>query len=59
MHTANALPSDVPNKPKTKIRAFRIPDEEYEPAQETARRKGETVTDVVRRALVSYVRRNK
>lgn len=51
--------SGVPNKPKTKTRGFRIPDDEYEAAQETAERRGETLTDEVRRALRAYVKRNK
>jgi hypothetical protein len=59
MNTASAIPSRVPNKPKTPIRGFRVPDDEYEAAQETAKRKGESLTDVVRRALIAYVRRNK
>jgi hypothetical protein len=59
MHTATAIPSTVPNQPKTKTRGFRIPDDEYAAAQAAAERKGETLTDVVRRALVAYVRRNK
>jgi uncharacterized protein (DUF1778 family) len=59
MHTATAIPSVVPNQPKTKTRGFRIPDDEYEAAQAAAQRKGETLTDVVRRALVAYARRNK
>lgn len=43
----------------TPVRGFRIPDDEYLPAQEAAARKGEPLTDVVRRALVNYARRNK
>jgi hypothetical protein len=35
---------------------MRIPDEEWEPAMRIARDRGETVTDVVRRALRRYVR---
>lgn len=44
----------VPNQPKTPLRSFRIPDDEYKPAQEKAQREGETVTDVVRAALRDY-----
>lgn len=44
----------VPNKPKTPIRSMRIPDDEWHPAQEKAAERGETVTDVVRRALREY-----
>lgn len=47
----------VPNQPKTPMRSFRIPDEVYRAAQAKAAEKGETLTDVVRRALERYVRR--
>ncbi|MDA8440505.1 MAG: hypothetical protein M0Z51_16825 [Propionibacterium sp.] len=40
----------------TRLRNFRIPDDEYDPAKAKAATRGETVTDVVRRALVEYVR---
>ena len=41
---------------ETPIRTVRVPDTEWEPAQETAAANGETVTDVLRRALVEYVK---
>lgn len=44
----------VPNQPKTPLRTFRIPDDEYQPAKEKAAREGETLTDVVRAALRDY-----
>lgn len=44
----------VPNKPKTPIRGVRVPDEEWVPAQDVARVRGESMTDVVRRALREY-----
>lgn len=44
----------VPNKPKTPQRSFRIPDDVYEAAKVKAAAKGETVTDVVVRALKRY-----
>lgn len=47
----------VPNKPKTPIRSFRIPDETYASAQRKAAEKGESVSDVVRRALERYAKR--
>lgn len=47
----------VPNKPKTPLRSFRIPDETYKAAQVKAAEKGETVSDVVRKALERYVKR--
>lgn len=45
----------VPNQPKTPRRTFRISDELYEAAQAKAEVNGETVSDVVRRALEGYV----
>lgn len=47
----------VPNKPKTPIRSFRIPTDEYEAAKAKADERGETLTDVVRRALRRYAKR--
>jgi len=47
----------VPNKPKTPLRSFRIPDEVYKAAQAKAEEKGESVSDVVRRALERYAKR--
>lgn len=46
----------VPNQPKTPLRSFRIPDPVYRAAQVKAEAKGESVSDVVRRALERYVR---
>lgn len=46
----------MPNQPATPNRTLRIPDEEWEPAMRVAHDRGETVTDVVRRALRRYVR---
>lgn len=48
-----------PNKPKTPLRSFRIPQDLYEAAQEKAGERDETVTDVVRAALERYVKRGK
>ena len=45
-----------PNQPATPIRGFRIPDELYEAVKRVAADRGETVTDVVIRALTRYVR---
>lgn len=42
----------------TPIRALRIPDEEWQAAQEVAKRRGETITEAVRRFLRGYIRRN-
>lgn len=47
----------VPNSPKTPLRSFRIPNEIYKAAQAKAAEKGETVSDVVRKALERYVKR--
>lgn len=49
----------VPNKPKTKIRAVRVPDELWEAAQAVAADKGESVSDEIRRSLERYVKRNR
>ena len=46
----------MPNAPKTKARSVRIPDDLWRAAQAKAAEKGETVTDVVLRALKRYVR---
>jgi len=46
----------MPNQPKTPIRSVRIPDEEWRAAQERAAERGETVTDVIRRALRRYAK---
>ncbi|GMA26175.1 hypothetical protein GCM10025864_39340 [Luteimicrobium album] len=45
--------TDVPKG--TALRNVRIPDEVWEPAKVAAAENGETVSDVVRRALVEYV----
>lgn len=46
----------MPNQPKTPKRTFRIPDEIYVPAREKAQRQGDSLTDIVREALVEYVK---
>lgn len=51
--------SRMPNQPRTPLRSFRIPDELYEAAQAKAADKGESVSDVVRRALERYVKAKK
>lgn len=45
----------MPNQPKTPGHTVRIPDEEWLPAKLVADQKGETMTDVIRRALRQYV----
>ncbi|SNS58286.1 hypothetical protein [Rhodococcoides kyotonense] len=47
----------MPNKPKTTLRNFRIPDDEYAAAKAAAEANGESLTDVVRRALSGYAKR--
>ena len=46
----------VPNKPKTPVSNFRIPLDLKARAQAKAKERGETLTEVVRRALERYVR---
>ena len=45
----------MPNQPKTPHRTVRVPDDEWHAAQARAAELGETLTDVVRRALREYV----
>jgi hypothetical protein len=45
----------APNQPKTKNRVVRVPDDEWESARRAAADRGETLTDVIRRALREYV----
>jgi len=47
----------MPNAPKTPARNIRIPDDLWLAAQDKAAAKGESVSDVVRRALERYVSR--
>ncbi len=46
----------VPNQPATPNRTVRIPDELWEAVKKKASDRGETITDVVIRALKRYVR---
>lgn len=46
----------MPNKPRTPLRSFRIPDELYFETQEAAAEKGETLSDVVREGLERYMK---
>lgn len=46
----------VPNKPKTPITNFRIPPDVKAAAKSKADERGETLTDVVVRALKRYAR---
>jgi len=47
----------VPNQPKTPTRAIRVPDDLWRKARAIAQARGETLSDVLRDALVEYVRR--
>lgn len=44
---------------KTKLRNFRIDDAVYDPANRVAAARGESLTDVVERALVAYFRKHR
>ena len=48
----------VPNQPKTPMHSTRIPDDLWYAAKATAERRGETLADVIRRALTAYVKRH-
>lgn len=45
----------MPNAPKTPTRAVRVEDGLWRAAQTKAAERGESVSDVVRRALLAYV----
>ena len=45
----------MPNAPKTPARGVRVPEELWRAALERAAARGETVSDVLRRALEAYV----
>jgi predicted HicB family RNase H-like nuclease len=47
----------VPNTPGTPLKSFRIPAELYAAAQAKAAERGESVSEVVRKALERYVKR--
>jgi len=46
----------MPNQPATPGRSIRIPDALWEALRERADERGETVTDVILRALRAYLR---
>lgn len=46
----------MPNQPATPTRTVRVPDELWQAAMRVAHDRGETVTAVIIRALVRYVR---
>lgn len=47
----------MPNAPKTPLRNIRVPDALWAAAQAKAADRGETVSDVIRRALERYTKR--
>lgn len=53
------MPDQPPRGKTTPGRSLRIPDPLWKSAKETAAARGETVTDVVIRALDRYVKRYK
>lgn len=46
----------MPNAPKTPKRSVRVPEELWRAVMEKAHRRGETVTEVIVRALKRYLR---
>jgi hypothetical protein len=48
----------VPNAPKTPQRTIRIPDKTWEAAKATAESKGDNLSEVIRKSLERYVKRN-
>ena len=46
----------MPNAPRTPLKSFRIPEDLYREAQQLAADEGQSVSDVVRKALERYVR---
>lgn len=56
MGTLSGVPR--PATGKTPVHNFRIPDPVWKPAERVAGKLGETVTDVVIRALKAYARRH-
>ena len=54
--TPGTVPPVAPNQPKTPQRTIRISDDLWARAQRRAAERGETLTDVVRRALEDYAR---
>lgn len=49
----------VPNKPKTPLHSFRVDTALWNAARDKAQAEGTTIADVLRKALVRYVRRVK
>lgn len=49
----------MPNQPKTPLHSFRVETELWEQAKTTAHTNGEALSDVLRAALLRYVRRRR
>jgi predicted HicB family RNase H-like nuclease len=47
----------MPDQPKTPLRTVRVDDALWHAAQAKAAERGESVSDVIRRALTRYVKR--
>lgn len=45
---------DVPNQPRTPTRAVRVPDSTWHPAQDSARRRAETLSEIMRDSLDAF-----
>lgn len=54
--THETMAGVAPNAPRTPMKSFRIPEDTYRAALRRATERGETLTDVVRRALEEYAR---
>lgn len=46
----------MPNQPKTPNRTIRVPDEVWDEARRVAADRGETLTEVIIKALKRYIR---
>lgn len=46
----------VSDQPPAPVRSFRIPDDVYLPAQAKAKARGDALSEIVRSALIEYVR---
>lgn len=49
----------MPNRPKTPLHSFRVDDELWEAAKQTAAANGEALSEVLRTSLQRYVRRHR
>ena len=51
--------TSVPNQPKTPQRTVRVPDHIWHAAKAAADARGETLSDVIRRALEQYIKKRR